>query len=331
MSKLHQMKRNVLETNMSQSSQNEQSNETDSMLLDDDVILDSSSYFPIRELSLKTGVNSVTLRAWERRYGLLKPKRTNKGHRLYDQDDVLQVEGILRWIQQGVAVSKVRALLEQGATLDVNVTPSNEWLEWQESLVKASENYQEAKIEQLYQQIFSQYPADIAVRDWLLPSFEKLGKGAPLVFCESVLLSCLIVRVSSLKLQQKASQKKQTCKILITSTSSQKTLWCYIAAVLLLDKGLPCRVISNAMHTNDWSELVKGTQAPSILIFAENEVSSKLSGLIDDMVQWQKPVAVIGAGFWLAAYELGLTNQGFVKVYSEALEGVMDFMKTVKQ
>ena len=44
---------------------------------------------PIRELSSLTGVNSVTLRAWERRYGLLKPQRTPKGHRLYSMQDVL--------------------------------------------------------------------------------------------------------------------------------------------------------------------------------------------------------------------------------------------------
>ncbi len=43
---------------------------------------------PIREISRLTGVNSVTIRAWERRYGLIKPLRTNKGHRLYCHADV---------------------------------------------------------------------------------------------------------------------------------------------------------------------------------------------------------------------------------------------------
>ena len=32
--------------------------------------------FPISAVSQLTGVNSVTLRAWERRYGLIKPTRT---------------------------------------------------------------------------------------------------------------------------------------------------------------------------------------------------------------------------------------------------------------
>ena len=41
--------------------------------------------YPIRTVSSLTGVNSITLRAWERRYGLIKPVRTPKGHRLYTQ------------------------------------------------------------------------------------------------------------------------------------------------------------------------------------------------------------------------------------------------------
>ncbi|MFO7703780.1 MAG: MerR family DNA-binding transcriptional regulator, partial [Halopseudomonas sp.] len=39
----------------------------------------SSVMLPIREVSRVTGVNAITLRAWERRYGLITPHRTEKG------------------------------------------------------------------------------------------------------------------------------------------------------------------------------------------------------------------------------------------------------------
>jgi DNA-binding transcriptional MerR regulator len=311
------MNDDLLEKCMSQSNQNAQAK--NQQALDESVLLGSSEYFPIRELSLRTGVNSVTLRAWERRYGLLKPKRTEKGHRLYDQGDVLRVEGILRWIQQGVAVSKVRALLDKGATFD-GVVPSNEWLEWQGSLVKAAEAFQEDKIEQMYQQIFSQYPAEIAIRDWLLPSFEQLGKGAAFAFCESVVLSCLMARVSNFKTQQKNSPK-----VLITGLASLRSLWCYMAAAILLDKGLSCCVIPNAQHSNDWSSLVEGVQAQSVLVFCENELGNKAEELIYQMQQWQKPVAVIGASFWLAAHDSDVTDFDKIKVYSDPFDGVINF------
>ena len=43
----------------------------------------SEALLAIGELARRTGVNPVTLRAWERRYGLLKPQRTANLHRLY--------------------------------------------------------------------------------------------------------------------------------------------------------------------------------------------------------------------------------------------------------
>ena len=49
---------------------------------------DSSELFPIRTVANLTGVNAVTLRAWERRHGLIKPVRTPSGHRLYGHEHI---------------------------------------------------------------------------------------------------------------------------------------------------------------------------------------------------------------------------------------------------
>ena len=43
---------------------------------------------PIGEVARRTGVTVPTLRAWERRYGLLLPVRTAGGHRRYTDEDV---------------------------------------------------------------------------------------------------------------------------------------------------------------------------------------------------------------------------------------------------
>ncbi|WP_028022563.1 MerR family transcriptional regulator [Enterovibrio calviensis] len=71
----------------------------------------SQAHLSIGDVSERTGVNTVTLRAWQRRYGLLKPQRTPKGHRLYSDQDVLLIKEILSWLEKGVAVSQVKTLL----------------------------------------------------------------------------------------------------------------------------------------------------------------------------------------------------------------------------
>lgn len=46
---------------------------------------DASSVYTIGHAARLTGVPSATLRAWERRYGLVAPARTESGYRLYDE------------------------------------------------------------------------------------------------------------------------------------------------------------------------------------------------------------------------------------------------------
>ena len=69
-------------------------------------------WLPIREVARQTGVNAVTLRAWERRYGLIVPQRTPKGHRLFSAEHVQRILTILTWLNRGVAVSQVKQLLD---------------------------------------------------------------------------------------------------------------------------------------------------------------------------------------------------------------------------
>ncbi|MGB7552045.1 MAG: MerR family transcriptional regulator, partial [Chromatiaceae bacterium] len=67
--------------------------------------------YPIRTVSRLTGVPAVTLRAWERRHGILHPTRTDKGHRLYTEGDVDRVRQVVALLERGVAVGQAGSLL----------------------------------------------------------------------------------------------------------------------------------------------------------------------------------------------------------------------------
>mgnify|MGYP000064408984 CR=1 FL=1 len=81
-----------------------------------DKIEDEAIWLTIGDAAQRTGVNPVTLRAWQRRFGLVVPKRTPKGHRLYGESHLAQIEEILFWLNQGVAISKVKPLLKASQT-----------------------------------------------------------------------------------------------------------------------------------------------------------------------------------------------------------------------
>ncbi|UPQ80918.1 MerR family transcriptional regulator [Pseudomonas knackmussii] len=131
---------------------------------------------PIREVARLTGVNPVTLRAWERRYGLIQPTRTDSGHRLYSMADVEAVRNILSWTERGVAVSKVGAILSRAPdeANEQSDVVTGEWAEWIAQVQRAVSRFDESRLEQVYGQIFSTYPLPVVFEDVLLPVWKSL-------------------------------------------------------------------------------------------------------------------------------------------------------------
>lgn len=67
--------------------------------------------YNIQAASSASGVLAITLRSWERRYGVPEPNRDTKGYRLYSQRDI----AIARWlkdrVQQGIGISRAVNML----------------------------------------------------------------------------------------------------------------------------------------------------------------------------------------------------------------------------
>ncbi len=51
-------------------------------------------YWTIGEVADQLGVNTSLLRYWEKEFGVLRPKRTGKGDRLYTKDDIAKIREI---------------------------------------------------------------------------------------------------------------------------------------------------------------------------------------------------------------------------------------------
>ncbi|MGF1703953.1 MerR family transcriptional regulator [Photobacterium makurazakiensis] len=120
--------------------------------------------FTIKEVSDITGVNSVTLRAWQRRYGLLNPARTEKGHRLYSQADIDKIQIILGWLGKGVSIGKVRPLLEAAslsAIEDAGIETENDIRKAVEQLLDALADVNARSLDKQLTQLMKEYPLDV--------------------------------------------------------------------------------------------------------------------------------------------------------------------------
>lgn len=68
--------------------------------------------YNIQAVSTATSVPAITLRSWERRYGIPRPKRDAKGYRLYSERDIAVVQWLRDKVERGVGISRAVHMLE---------------------------------------------------------------------------------------------------------------------------------------------------------------------------------------------------------------------------
>jgi DNA-binding transcriptional MerR regulator len=76
-----------------------------------DTTLDLAIY-SIKAVAHMAGVAEPTLRAWEKRYEVLAPKRTDSGHRRYTRRDINRVIWLKQRLAEGIAISQAALLLQ---------------------------------------------------------------------------------------------------------------------------------------------------------------------------------------------------------------------------
>jgi DNA-binding transcriptional MerR regulator len=68
--------------------------------------------YSIKDLENFTQIKAHTIRIWEKRYGLLEPKRTNSNIRYYSEDDLKKILNISLLYTSGFKISKIASLTE---------------------------------------------------------------------------------------------------------------------------------------------------------------------------------------------------------------------------
>src|SRR3954462_7937236 len=81
------------------------------------------AHLRIGELGRRSGVSVELLRAWERRYGVLRPQRSAGGLRLYSSGDLDRVRAMQRHMHDGLAAREAAPPVGQGSGGPANSRP----------------------------------------------------------------------------------------------------------------------------------------------------------------------------------------------------------------
>ena len=136
-----------------------------------------AALYPIRTVAELTDVNAITLRAWERRYGLFEPVRKASGHRLYTRAHIDLITRVVGLLDRGLRIGQVKTQLEiESAALDGDMVANDIWKRYVDHMIAAVIQFNEDGLEETYGDALSLYPIDTVTDKLLMPLLKELGR-----------------------------------------------------------------------------------------------------------------------------------------------------------
>jgi MerR family transcriptional regulator, light-induced transcriptional regulator len=144
--------------------------------------------YTISRAAEQVGISAATLRAWERRYGVVAPTRTDGAYRVYSADDLRVLQAMKRLIDKGwsagfaaeQALREARPDDQAAPPEDRRTAPLNHPAGPEvigEQFVAAAASFDTRALDQLLDQMFSVQRFEVAARTQLFPALVALGDG----------------------------------------------------------------------------------------------------------------------------------------------------------
>ncbi|EIU3493137.1 MULTISPECIES: MerR family transcriptional regulator [Pseudomonas] len=221
---------------------------------------------PMREIVRLTGVNPVTLRAWERRYGLVNPIRTEGGHRMYTRGDLQIILDILLWSSRGIAVGKIGELLAKSRRPEPEQA-DDELLQWREAFERASAAFDLDTLDRLYGQAYSLYPILTLLEDILQPLWRSLltlntfGSRSQWLFLDAFLRSRVLMHLQM-------SRTSEAYVLLSDATGNLREFELLAMALMLSNDGVQVRPLSPGAPLEELPLLCQAMQPAALVLLA---------------------------------------------------------------
>ncbi len=135
------------------------------------------SLYSIKQVSERLDIPAVTIRAWENRYNVVSPKRTEGGHRLYSDKDVETLKWIKKQVhEKDMKISDAVRLLQETATAPATPPSENgKFNELKDQLYNALINLDSQKANQHADLAFSLYDYEEVFQHILVHVLYKVG------------------------------------------------------------------------------------------------------------------------------------------------------------
>jgi len=280
--------------------------------------------YTIKKVSDLTGILPVTLRAWERRYGVLSPERKENRYRLYSDRDVAIVKWLNNQTSSGISISTAASNLR-------NLRMNNEWPlivptgitrekvktsippeRYAEKLFNLLKQHNEADASKLMQEINSGFDVETVIVGIITPCLISIGEawyqGNLMISTEH--FASAFIRSVLYTLFQSYPIATRGANILIGGAPSEDhELGALMMAILLRSRGYRVEFLGPNLHMDDLVDYAKSEKPAAVILTASTRPAAmELSRAQSKFMTIKYPPHFCYAGFAFV-FEPGLISE----------------------
>jgi DNA-binding transcriptional MerR regulator/methylmalonyl-CoA mutase cobalamin-binding subunit len=247
---------------------------------------EKKSRHPIGVVSRRTGLGLDVIRAWERRYGVVRPQRTDTGRRLYSDEDIQHLLLLKRVVDGGRRISDVAGMstseLENLAREDQAAAPQEsvrmpvDAKSPLEDAVDAATRLEGERLKSILSEAALTMSAPEMRRKLIAPLLTEIGErwreGTVRVAHEH--LATLIVRTFVDGMRTRAISGDGQPRILITTTAGQRhELGALMAAVAAEEVGWKVIYLGSSLPAEEIGAAARQSKARAVglsVVFHDN-------------------------------------------------------------
>ncbi|AWC28175.1 MerR family transcriptional regulator [Bacillus cytotoxicus] len=134
--------------------------------------------YNIKAVSKMLGIQPSTLRAWERRYHIVAPKRNDAGHRLYTEEHIQILKWLIDQVNKGIAIGQAVQILERNRLQNHNEIEMayNKEMLLVDDILHSLLKFDEVKASAFVNEAFSIYPIEKVITHIFLEITKQLEK-----------------------------------------------------------------------------------------------------------------------------------------------------------
>jgi DNA-binding transcriptional MerR regulator/methylmalonyl-CoA mutase cobalamin-binding subunit len=250
---------------------------------------EASAGYSIKAASQATGLTVETLRAWERRYGIIEPKRDVSGHRIYTACDVSRLRRLRETTDRGHPIGKIAHLSNEDLTCllddrDADHPHRNAAQMLVARILSSVERYLPEECDQSIAMAFALLPACEVIREVLSPALREVGerwRGGEFTIGQERIVSSAVRRHACSLLNTYNRVAKGATVVFATLSGERHELGILMYATIAASRALRVSYLGAdlpAEEIGDYARRVNAT-AVAISVVSPDQVRTSLQQL----------------------------------------------------